>query len=149
MPMLTTLRIGSRLAPRQSPLRTRSQKAAAVEHLVDLGDHVGAVDDQRAVARHPQRDVEHRPILGDVDPLASEHRLSALGQPTLGGERREQLEGLVGDPVLRQVEVQAGRLGDQPLAAARVLGEQVAQVASGELRVMALEAAPGVALAAR
>ena len=121
----------------------------AVEHLVDVGDHVGAVDDQRASARHPQRDVEHGPVLGDVDPLAPEHRLSALGQPALGGERREQAESLVGDPVLRQVEVEARRLGDQPLAAARVVGEQVAQVASGELRVVALEAAPGVALAQR
>ena len=54
--------------------------AHPVEHLVDLLDDVDAVDDQRALARHPQRDVQHRAVLGDVDVLAAEHRLAALGE---------------------------------------------------------------------
>ena len=50
--MLTTLRIGLPVWPVHSPERTRSANAGhPVEHLVDLGDDVGAVDDQRARPR--------------------------------------------------------------------------------------------------
>ena len=52
----------------------------------------------------------------------------------LVGELREQPQRLVGDPVLRVVEEEAGALGDQPLAAAGVLGEQLAQVPLGRSR---------------
>ena len=65
MPMLTTLRIGSPVCPRHSPLRTRSrERGHAVEDLVDLLDDVLSVDDERPVARHPQRDVQHGAVLG-------------------------------------------------------------------------------------
>ena len=117
-----------------------------VEHLVDLLDDVLAVDDQRAVLRHPQRDVEHGAVLGDVDVLAAEHRVPALGDAALVGELREQLQRLVGDPVLRVVEEEAGALGDQPLAAVGILGEQVAQVPLADLAVVLLEGLPGRAL---
>ena len=92
-------------------------------------DHVDAVDDQRALARHPQRHVEDGAVLGDVDVLAGEHRFAALLDPALAGELAEQDQRLVGDPVLGEVEVEAGAVGDQPLAALGVLGEEVAQVA--------------------
>ena len=79
MPTLTTLRIGLPVWPVQSPERTRSREGAhPVERLVHLLDHVLPVDDQRAVLRHPQRHVQHRPVLGDVDVLAGEHRVAAL-----------------------------------------------------------------------
>ena len=79
MPMLTTLRIGWPVWPCHSPERTRSaERGHPVEHLVHLGDDVDAVDDQRRALRHPQRDVQDRPVLGDVDPLAGEHRLDPL-----------------------------------------------------------------------
>ncbi len=72
MPMLTTLRIGLPVWPRHSPERTRSQKSRhPVERLVHLLDDVDAVDDERALARHPQRHVEHGAVLGDVDVLAA------------------------------------------------------------------------------
>ena len=109
MPMLITLRIGFPVCPCQSPERTRSAKRGhPIEDLVDLRDDVDAVDDQRLALRHPQRDVEHGPVLGDVDPLAPEHRVDPLLEPRLLGEPQEQTDRLVGDPVLRVVEVQAG-----------------------------------------
>ena len=80
MPMLTTLRIGLPVCPR--PLAAAdplAERGHPVEHLVDLLDDVVAVDDQRALARHPQRDVEHGAVLGDVDPLAA--RTSPRGAP--------------------------------------------------------------------
>ena len=129
MPTLTTLRIGLPVWPRHSPERTRSAKVAhPVERLVHLLDDVDAVDDERAVARHPQRHVEDGAVLGDVDVLAGEHRFAALLDAALAGQLAEQHQRLVGDPVLREVEVEAGAVGDQALAALRVGGEEVAQV---------------------
>ena len=108
-----------------------AEVAHPVEGLVDLLDDVDAVDDQRAAARHPQRDVEHGPVLGDVDVLAGEHRFAPFVDAALGGEVAEQQQRLVDDPVLREVEVEAGAVGDEALAARRVGVEEVAQVAVG------------------
>ena len=78
MPMFTTARI---LPPRVTspfarpdPLRERPHP---VEHLVDVADDVAAVDDERAVARKTQGDVEGGAILGRVDVLAPEHRVAS------------------------------------------------------------------------
>ncbi len=148
MPMLTTLRIGSPVWPRHSPPRTRSQNADIRSRTSWTSlDHVGAVDDERALARHPQRDVEHRAVLGDVDALAAEHRLAPLGEPAFLGQRDQQPDRLVGDPVLGVVEPKAGGLGDETLAALGVGGEELAQVAVGDLGVVALQRPPAVALA--
>ena len=144
MPMLITLRIGLPVWPFQSPERTRSrERRHPVEHLMDLLDDVLAVDDQRAVLRHPQRHVEDGPVLGDVDVLAAEHRVAPLGDAASAGELDEQPERLVGDAVLRIVQEETGALGDQPLAAIRILGEEVAQVPLPDLGVVLLESLPG------
>jgi hypothetical protein len=110
---------------------------------VHLFDYVLAVDDQRPVTRHPQRDVQHRPVLGNVDVLASEHRVAARGDAALVRELPEQGQGLVGDPVLRVVENEAGALSRQALAAVGIVGEQVAEVAFADLGVVLLERLPG------
>jgi hypothetical protein len=70
--------------------------------------------------------VEDGAVLGDVDVLAGEHRFAALDDPALLGQRAEQQQGLVADPVLREVEIEAGPLGPQPLPAIGVGGEEVA-----------------------
>ena len=61
-----------------------------VEHLVDLLDDVDPVDDERALARHPQRHVEHGAVLGDVDVLAGEHRVATLLDAALARQLAEQ-----------------------------------------------------------
>ena len=112
MPMLTTFRIGAPgRAPPLAGAHRVGERGHPVEHLVHLGHDVDAVDDERAPARHPQRDVEHGAVLGDVDPLAREHRVAPLRDPRLLGERDEQPQRLVGDAVLRVVEEEARRLG--------------------------------------
>ena len=147
MPMLTTLRIGLPVWPFHSPAADPvGERGHPVEHLVHLLDDVDAVDDQRRAARHPQRDVQHGAVLGDVDPLAGEHRLDPLRQPGLLGQRHQQLDRLVGDPVLRVVEIQAGALGDQPLAPRRVGGEQVAQMQILDVLVVPAQPLPASAL---
>ena len=57
-----------------------------VEHGVDLGHDVLAVDDDRRAARCAQRHVQHGAVLGDVDLLAREHGVDALAQAGLLGE---------------------------------------------------------------
>ena len=114
-----------------------------VEDGVHLRDDVDAVDDERLPSWHAQRDVEDGAVLGDVDAVAAEHRLGPLAQAGLLGELQEEAERLVGDAVLRVVEVQASPLRRQPLAARRVVGEQVAQVEVAYLRVVLLQRLPG------
>ena len=91
MPTLTTLRIGLPGVPRPlagaDPL---AEVAHPVERLVHLLDDVDAVDDQRALARQPQRHVEDGAVLGDVDVLAVEHRFAALLDAALAGQLAEQ-----------------------------------------------------------
>ncbi|MCY1504752.1 hypothetical protein D9M68_389340 [compost metagenome] len=52
--------------------------AHGVEHAVDVGHHVLAVDEDRAVAAVAQRRVQHGTLLGDVDDVAAEHGVPLL-----------------------------------------------------------------------
>jgi hypothetical protein len=56
---------------------------------------------------------------------------------------QQQPERLIGDAVLRVVEVDADRLGGQAFAAARVVGEEAAQVQVADLLVMRAQGLPG------
>ena len=112
MPMLTMLRIGLPVCPFQAPLRTRLREVGhPVEHGVHVGHDVLAVDHDRRAARRAQRDVEHGAILRDVDLLAAEHGVDAGAQAAVLGQADEQRQRLVGDPVLRIVEIDARGLG--------------------------------------
>ena len=108
-----------------------------------LGDDVDPVDHERAVARHPQRDMEHRAVLGHVDVLAREHRVAPVGHTPLLGEGDEQAHRLVGDAVLGVVEEEAGRLAGEALGPARVGGEELAQVHVPEPCRVLLQRLPG------
>ena len=118
-----------------------------VQDLVHLRDHVGPVDHQRAAPGHPQRDMQHGPVLGDVDRLAAEHGVPALLQAGLLGQLQEQPDGFAGDPVLGVVQVQPGGLRGEALAAAGVGGEQVPQVPVADLVVVGFQRLPCRALA--
>jgi hypothetical protein len=79
--------------------------------------------------------------------LAAEHGVAALGDPALLRQLPEQRQRLVGDPVLRVVEEQAGALRGEALSAAGVLGEDLPQVALAKIGVVPLEGLPGLGLA--
>ena len=144
MPMLTTFAIGlARGAPPLAAANRVRERRHPVEHLVHLRDDVDPVDDERAVARQPQRDVEHRAVLRDVDVLAREHRVAPLGHAPLLGEGDEQAHRLVGDAVLREVEEEAGRLAGEALRPARIGGEELAQVDVPEPCRVLLQRLPG------
>ncbi len=110
---------------------------------------VHAVDDERRAPRHPQCDVQDRAVLRRVDPVAPEHRLGALGEARLLGQLEEQAQRLVGDAVLRVVEVDTDTLGCEPFAARRVGGEEVAQVEISDLGVVLLQGQPCLPFAKR
>ena len=108
-----------------------------------LRHHVDAVDHERRATRHAQRDVQDRTVLGHVDVVAAEHRVDALAEARLDREVEQQPEGLVGDAVLRVVEVQPGGLGREAGAPVGVVGEELAQVAGGQPGVVQREGVPG------
>jgi len=71
-------------------LRARPAWSALEHHFagirnLHLRDDVDAVDDERALAWHAQRNVKDRPVLGRVDPVAAEHRVRPLGEVRLVG----------------------------------------------------------------
>ncbi len=102
--------------------------AHRVEYLVHVGDDVRAVDGDHGAPRCPQGDVHHRPVLGDVDVLAGEHRVaSGLDAATLG-ERDETGQHHVVDAMLGVVDAQVADLDDIALGAAGVVGEQLSEV---------------------
>ena len=134
MPMLTTLRMGRPVWPFQRPLAdVVGEGRHAVEHRVHLGHDVHAVHHDPLARRRPQGDVKHGPLLGHVDLLAAEHGLDASGEAALVGQPQQQPERLVGDAMLRVVEVEAGGLGGQALARAGVVGEDLPQVQLADL----------------
>ena len=100
----------------------------AVEHRVDLGHHVHAVDYDRCAARRAQRDVEDGAVLRDVDLLAGEHGVDAGAQAGCLGEPNEQRQCVVGDPVLRIVQIDARGFECQPFAALRIAREQLTKM---------------------
>ena len=93
---MITFRIGFPVWPFQSPERSRGERRNPIKHLMHLLDAVlPVIDVPISVLRHPQRDVEDRAVLGDVDVLTAEHRVPALGDPTLVGELRQELQRLL------------------------------------------------------
>jgi hypothetical protein len=88
-------------------------------------------------------------VFGHVDLVATEHGVNALAQARFLGELHQQWQGLLGDAVFRVVEVEAGALDCQALAALGVITEKLAEVQSLDLRVMGLELLPGRTLGKR
>ena len=114
MPMLTTLRIGRPgVALPLAAANALRERRHAFQHPMDARHDILAVDDDRRPFRRPQRDVQRGAVLGAVDLLAAEHRVDARGKVGLFREREQQAHRLVGDPLLRVVEVDAGGLGRQ------------------------------------
>ncbi len=75
-----------------------------------------------------QGHVQDRAVLGDVDLVAAKHGVDAVAQARLLGQVEEQPERLVGDAILGVIEEEAGGLGREPLAAAGIVGEQLAKM---------------------
>ena len=114
-----------------------------VEHGMNLGHDVLAVDQDRRAARRAQRHVEHGSFLRDVDLLAAEHGVDAGAQAAVLREADEQRHRLVGDPVLRIIEIDARGLQRQPFAASRIAREQLAEMHGADVPMVLFERLPG------
>ena len=88
-----------------------------------------------------QGDVQHGPVLGDVDPLAGEHRVAAPGDAGGVGDGEQGGEDVVVDALLGVVDAQVADGDEVALGRGRVGGEQLAQVG----RAAAWRAAPPTA----
>lgn len=99
----------------------------AVEHLVHVGHDILAVDDERALLARgtAKRGVQHGAVLGCVDVDAREHLVTALLDAHGAAKVGEKLHGLVGDEVLREVEVEVARLEGELVHAVGVRGEPI------------------------
>jgi len=95
-----------------------------VEHRMHCGDHVLAVEDDALVTRRAQGDVQHCPLLGDVDLLPAEHGVDPPAQPALLGQLHQQTNGFVGDEVLGVVQIETGAFRCQALTAPPIGGEK-------------------------
>src|SRR6266571_2978325 len=87
--------------------------------------------------------MEDSSLLCDINLLAPEHGVDALAQARSSCQFQEQFDCLVGNAVLRDVQVDVGGFKCEALAPPRVLGEERSQVNVPHLMVMLLESLPG------
>ena len=131
MPILTMLRIGLPVWPFHSPDRILLAKAAIRSSTSCTSATTSTPSTTSEVPLgHAQGDVQHRTVLGHVDPLSGEHGIPVPLEPGLLGQLDQEAHGLVGDAVLRVVEVEPDGLRAQPLAPGGVLGEELPQMAA-------------------
>ena len=145
MPIETTF-LMAHAAPRAGA-HALGEVVHAVEHGVDVGHAVLPVDHDRAdlVLRTAERRVEDGAVLGGVDVLAGIHGVAALLDADLARELDEQGDRLVGDEVLREVEVKVGYVEGELAHAVGIGCEPILQADAGLLeRLLVLgERLPG------
>jgi hypothetical protein len=118
------------------------ERCHPVEDLMDLRHHVLAVHLDARAARGAQGDVQNGALFGDIDPFATEHRVTAGRHVACLGEREEQTQRLLGDAVLRVVKEDSGRLRRKALRPGGIACEQLAQMHVLDLRVVRGERLP-------
>ena len=91
--------------------------------------------------------MEHRSLFRDVDLVAPKHRVDALTEVRFLGQTEQQLQGFVGDPILRIIELDSFRLGRQSFATLGVFRKKMPEMDALNLLVMRLERAPSRAVA--
>ena len=57
---------------------------------MDLGHNVLAINQDRLPLRRAERNMQDGPLLGNVDLLASEHRIDSRAEPGLFGQLQQQ-----------------------------------------------------------
>ena len=112
MPILMTLRMRLPVCPFHSPLRTRLEKCRhLVEHGMDLRHDILAVDEDGCAFGRAQGHVQDRALFRDVDLVSAKHGVDPRSQSRFLGQFEEELEGFVGDAILRVIEEEARSLG--------------------------------------
>ena len=108
-----------------------------------LCDHVDAVKHDPLAWGRPERGVQSCTVLAAVDQVAAKHRGGPPGEIAVPGQRHEQLQRCGVDPVLRVIEVQAGRLERESRPSLRVGGEELAEMPAANECMMREQRLPG------
>ena len=108
------------------------ERRHAIEHCVHIGHHVVTIHHHAGTGRRAQRGVQHGALLGGVDQLAGEHRIATLGNARGGRHGQQRCQHRIVDQVLGVVDAQVAGGEQVAIGAARVVGEQRAQM--GRLR---------------
>src|SRR5262249_59121916 len=101
-----------------------------------------AVHHDRRASRRSQSHVENGAVFRHVDLVTPEHRVDAFPEAAFLGQPTRQRDGLVGDAILRIVEVDPDGLRGQTFPTRRIGGEERAEVAIRHLVAMYLESFP-------
>ena len=72
---------------------------------MDVAYDIDTVDDERRVRRHAQRDVQHGPVLGDVEVRAREHGLDRAAETGMLCPLQRRCERLLRESMVRGFEV--------------------------------------------
>ena len=144
------LRIGLPVWPFHSPERTRSENAA-MRSSDSCTSATTSTPSTTSDVPFGMRSATWRTERFSVMLIRSPRNIASVrsARPDSSASCEQEPQRLVGDAVLRVVEVEAGALGREPLAAGRVRGEQVAQMELADLGVVALERRPGRPFAKR
>ncbi len=121
---------------------TLGEACHRIEHLVHVGHDVMAVDKNARILRCPQCDMQDGTLFGDVDLVATEHRVTAFGDAALLRELQQQTNRLVRDAVLRIVQIQTRTFDCQAFTTPRIVGEQLPQMHVLDLLVVRLQRVP-------
>ena len=113
-----------------------------VQHGVDAGNHILAVNLDDFAFGGAESHVQNRALLRDVDLLAAKHGVDPLAQAGFFGQLQQQFQCLVGDAVLGIIEKNADCLGGKTLASLRVVGKQLAEMDFTDLLVVRAQGFP-------
>ena len=113
-----------------------------VEDGMHLGHHVLAVHDDGLPFGGAQGHMQDGPLLRNVDFVSAKHGIDAVPQAGFLGQLQQERKRLIGDAVLRIVEVDADGLDRHPLPAGGVVREELPKMQLPDLRVMGVESLP-------
>src|SRR5208282_1542074 len=118
------------------------ERGHLIQHRMYLGDNIYAAHLDLRASWSSQCNVQHRAAFRDVDLLATKHCVTTVSNASLVGQLYQQPNGFIGNSVLRIVEVKAGSLSSQSLAAPGIAGKQLSQVDILKLLVVSLQRTP-------
>ena len=102
-----------------------------------------AVNHDRAIGAVAQRDVEHGPLLGEVDFFPVEHFLCPTLEIRLPGQIAQQPHSFCSDAILRIVKEDILEAQGEGVETPGVLGEEVTHVDVDHRLLVSLEGLPG------
>ena len=140
--MFTTLRIRRPVWPRHVPSRTCHANVPILSSTACTCATTSTPSTTSDEPRGIRSDVQHRPVFGDVDVLAGEHRIDTRAPAARFREQDEEPHRLAVDPVLGVVEMPARGVDVHPVGTLGVGGKQRAQIVIGERRRVRFERPP-------